>query len=67
MQNRKKTVRTSLQGIAQKAARERKYRFRNLAVMLDEEMLQDSWRYIRKDGAYGVDRVSAQEYEQDLE
>jgi len=67
MQNRKKTVRTSLQGIAQKAARERKYRFRNLAVMLDEEMLQDSWRYIRKDAAYGVDRVSAREYEQDLE
>jgi group II intron reverse transcriptase/maturase len=67
MQNRKKTVQTSLQGIAQKAARERKYRFRNLAVMLDEEMLQDSWRYIRKDAAYGVDRVSAREYEQDLE
>jgi RNA-directed DNA polymerase len=67
MQNREKTVQTSLQGIAQKAARERKYRFRNLAVMLDEEMLQDSWRHIRKDAAHGVDRISAREYEQDLE
>jgi RNA-directed DNA polymerase len=67
MQNRKKTVQTSLQGIAQKAARERKYRFRNLAVMLDEEMLQDSWCHIRKDAAHGVDRISAREYEQDLE
>jgi RNA-directed DNA polymerase len=67
MQNRKQTVQTSLQGIAQKAAEQRKYRFRNLAVMLDEEMLLDSWRYIRKDAAYGVDRVSAREYEQNLE
>jgi RNA-directed DNA polymerase len=67
MKNRKQTVQTSLQGIAQKAAGQQKYRFRNLAVMLDEEMLLDSWRYIRKDAAYGVDRVSAREYEQDLE
>lgn len=66
MQNRKKTVQTSLRGMAQKAARQQKYRFRNLAFMLDEEMLLDSWRHIRKDAAYGVDRVSAREYEQNL-
>ena len=35
------------------------YRFRNLYGMLNEEMLKDSWRYIRKEAAYGVDRVSA--------
>jgi retron-type reverse transcriptase len=61
------TVQTSLQGIAKKAESQPKYRFRNLYGMLDEEMLLDSWRFIRKDAAYGVDRVSAQEYEQDLE
>ena len=35
--------------------------------MLNEEMLEDSWRYIRKDAAYGVDWVSAEDYEQNLE
>ena len=60
-------MQTSLQGIAKKAESQKKYRFRNLFGMLNEENLRDSWRYIRKNAAYGVDRVSAQEYEQDLE
>ncbi|MGB7876993.1 MAG: group II intron reverse transcriptase/maturase [Anaerolineales bacterium] len=30
-------------------------------------MLKDSWRYIRKNAAYGVDKVSAVEYGQNLE
>jgi len=34
--------------------------------MLNEENLLDSWRYIKKHVAYGVDRISALEYEQDL-
>ena len=67
MQNRTQAVQTSLQGIAKKAAKQNKYRFRNLAVMLKEEMLLDSWRLIRKDVAYGVDGISAREYEQNLE
>jgi RNA-directed DNA polymerase len=67
MQNRREAVQTSLQGIAKKAAEQKRYRFRNLAVMLGEDMLLDSWRLIRKDAAYGVDGVSAQEYERDLE
>ena len=62
-----RTVQTSLQGIASKAARQREYQFRNLYGMLNEEMLLDSWRYIRKDAAYGVDEVSAEEYGQNLE
>jgi len=62
-----RTVQTSLQGIANKAARQKGYRFRNLYGMLNEEMLLDSWRYIRKDAASGVDEVSAPEYEQNLE
>ena len=67
MQNRKEAVQTSLQGIARKAAEQKQYRFHNLAVMLDEDILLDSWRLIRKDAAFGVDGVSAREYEQDLE
>ena len=35
--------------------------------MLNEGLLKDGWRDIRKDAAYGVDEVSAQAYEQDLD
>jgi RNA-directed DNA polymerase len=61
------TVQTSLLGIAKKARAEQRYRFRNLYRELDEELLRDSWRLIRKDAALGVDRVSAAEYEANLE
>ena len=43
------------------------YRFQNLFGMLNEELLKDSWRYIRKDAAFGIDRVSADDYEQNLD
>jgi group II intron reverse transcriptase/maturase len=66
MQDRERAVQTSLQGIAKKAAEQKKYRFRNLYTMLNEKLLLDSWHLIRKDAAYGVDRVSAWEYEQNL-
>jgi RNA-directed DNA polymerase len=61
------TVQTSLLGIAKKARADKRYRFRNLYRELNEELLLDSWRLIRKDAAYGVDRVSASEYEANLE
>ncbi len=60
-------MQTSLLGIAKKAKSDKRYRFRNLYRELNEEMLRDSWRLIRKDAAYGVDRVSATEYEANLE
>lgn len=60
------TVQTSLQGIAKKAASQPDYRFRNLYGLLNEEMLLDTWTFIRQDAAFGVDRVSAQDYEQEL-
>jgi group II intron reverse transcriptase/maturase len=61
------TVQTSLLGIAKKAKADKRYRFRNLYRELNEELLRDSWRLIRKDAALGVDRVSAAEYEANLE
>src|SRR3989304_4861082 len=67
MQDRGQTVQTSLQGIAKKAAEQKEYRFRNLSTMLNQELLLDSWHLIRKDAAYGVDQVNAQEYEHTLE
>ena len=56
------SVQTSLQGIANKAKREKKYRFRNLAVMLTEDYFQHCWKFLRKDAATGVDRVTAEDY-----
>ena len=60
-------MQTSLRGIANKAKRLKKYRFLNLYTMLNEYYLLDSWRYIKKNVASGVDRVSAREYEKDLQ
>ena len=60
-------MQTSLLGIAKKAKSEKRYRFRNLYRELNEELLLDSWRLLRKDAALGVDRVSAAEYEANLE
>jgi hypothetical protein len=57
----------SLQGIAQKAARQKGDRFRNLYGRLDEDFLKQCWCDIRKDAASGVDHVSAQAYEQHLD
>jgi len=67
MQGREVSMQTSLQAIANKAASQPGYRFRNLYGMLNEGMLKDSWQHIRKDAAYGVDRVSAKDYEQNLD
>jgi group II intron reverse transcriptase/maturase len=60
-------MQTSLRGIAKKAQEKKKHRFGNLYEMLNEENLVDCWRYIRKNAACGVDRVSAREYEENLE
>lgn len=59
-------MQTSLQGIAEKARRQPEYRFLNLYTMLNEENLLDSWRYLKKDAASGIDRVSARAYEEHL-
>jgi RNA-directed DNA polymerase len=62
-----RTVQTSLLGIAKKAKGDKRYRFRNLYRELNEELLRDSWRLLRKDAALGVDLISAAEYEANLE
>src|SRR5260370_37233328 len=60
-------VQTSLLGIAKKAREDKRHRFRNLYRELNEEMLRDSWRLLRRDAALGVDQISAAEYEANLE
>lgn len=58
---------TFLQGIAKKAKEEPGHRFGNLYELLNQSFLKECWREIKKNAAYGVDRVSAQEYEQNLD
>lgn len=58
---------TFLQGIAKKAHEHPKHRFGNLYELLNEAFLKECWRDIRKDAAYGVDHVSAQDYEANLD
>jgi RNA-directed DNA polymerase len=58
---------TFLQGIAKKAQEQPKHRFGNLYELLNEAYLRECWGDIRKDAASGVDHVSAEAYEQQLE
>ncbi len=57
---------TSLRGIANKAAQDRTYRFRNLINLLTVEFLLWSWTFVNKKAAAGVDRESAYDYELNL-
>jgi len=41
--------------------------FTSLAYLIDLEWLREAYRRTRKDGAAGVDEVTAEEYEKDLE
>ena len=41
--------------------------FTSLAYLMDIDWLKDAYRCTRKDGAAGVDGVTAEQYEQDLE
>ena len=59
-------MRTSLQGIAKKVKLNKKYRFRDLYRLLNEENLQDSWKYLNNKAASGVDRISMKEFEVNL-
>jgi group II intron reverse transcriptase/maturase len=58
---------TSLRGIAEKAARDTKHRFGNLFGLLNPSFLVDSWRYLNKRAAPGLDRVDAREYGPNLQ
>ena len=57
---------TSLQGIASKARRNKKHRFRNLYGMLTERFILESWTELNRTAAPGHDRVSARDYARNL-
>jgi RNA-directed DNA polymerase len=58
---------TFWQGIAKKAQEHPKHRFGNLYELLNEPVLKECWRDIRKEAASGVDRISAQDDERNLD
>lgn len=60
-------VQTSLSGIVKKAERCPKHRFRNLYGMLNERFLRDSWDWMNRNAAGGVDGVRAGDFEKDLD
>jgi len=58
---------TFLRTIAEKAYRNQHHRFGDLYRWLNRDVLRLSFYRLRKDAASGVDRVTYQEYERDLE
>jgi len=61
------TLQTSLRGIADRARRDPKARFRDVYRLLDEANLRECFRALRRDAAPGVDRVTFDDYERNLE
>ena len=57
---------TSLRGIANKAAQDKTYRFRNLFGLLTANFLFYCWDLINRKASAGVDRIDAITYEEDL-
>jgi hypothetical protein len=53
--------------VAERAKRDPKARLYSLARLIDEEALERAFRRIRKDAAVGVDGITKEEYEQNLE
>lgn len=59
---RSPTISTRLQRIAQQAVERPDLVFQTLAHLIDVEFLEEAYRRTRKDGAPGVDRVTAEQY-----
>jgi group II intron reverse transcriptase/maturase len=64
---RLETTYTKLHRISELAKENPTLQFTSLAHLLNVELLGDAYRRLRKDASPGVDGLTAQEYEQDLE
>jgi group II intron reverse transcriptase/maturase len=60
-------MQTSLRGIANRARRDKKARFGDLYRLLNQENLRNCFYQLRKTAAPGVDRVTFEQYEQNLD
>jgi RNA-directed DNA polymerase len=64
---RLETTYTKLHRLSELAKEDPTLQFTSLAHLLNVELLGDAYRRLRKDASPGVDGLTAQEYEQDLE
>jgi retron-type reverse transcriptase len=62
-----KGMRTSLEGIANKARRKQEHRPQDIFRLLNEECLTETYAKLNKSSAPGVDRVTIREYGENLE
>jgi len=62
-----KSMQTSLEGIADKARRNKAHRFQDLSRLLNEECLIRTYAKLNKSSAPGVDRVTIREYGENLD
>ena len=60
-------VSTKQERIAELAKQSSQMAFTSLAYLMDIDWLKEAYRRTRKDSAMGVDGMTADEYEQDLE
>ena len=67
MLSNREMVTTKLQRIAGKARRDRKCRFTSLFHLMDVEMLRECFGRLRKGAAAGIDKVTKEEYKENLE
>jgi retron-type reverse transcriptase len=67
MHRNSESVSTKQQRIATLAKQSPEMAFTSLAYRMDINWLKEAYRRTRKDGTVGVDGVTAEEYEQDLE
>ena len=59
-------MQTSLERIANKARKKKRYRFQNLYRLLDEKFLEWVFMRLNKKAAAGVDQITYQDYERNL-
>lgn len=67
MPRREEDVETTLQRIALKARSEPKFQFTSLFHLMDVGLLRGCFAGLREDAAAGIDRVTKEEYEKNLE
>ena len=60
-------VETKLQRIAEKARKDSGCRFTSLFHLMNIEMMRECFRSLRKDAAVGIDKVTKEEYAENLE
>jgi group II intron reverse transcriptase/maturase len=60
-------MQTTMQGITNKAKLKPEHRFRDLYRILNEESLREAFHRLKKGKAAGVDKITVEEYEKDLD